>query len=92
MSKDLRLTVPKEGGPEHDLQWPHLRTGVADLHRRGQVSQATNERLVDALARTDDSPTVEELTASLQRLTRWKQRQVRALHPWGQDKELLKAI
>jgi len=43
-----------------------MRTGVADLHRRGQVSQATNERLLDALARTDDSRTVEELTASIQ--------------------------
>ena len=28
---------PKEGGPQDDLQWRPLRTGVADLHRRGQV-------------------------------------------------------
>ena len=72
-------------------QWRHLRTGVADLHRRGQVSRATNERLLDALARTDDSRTVEELTAGIQQPTQWKQRRVRALQPWGQDPDLLQA-
>jgi hypothetical protein len=90
--KGFQAYRPKEGGPEDDLQWRHLRTGVADLHRRGQVSQATNERLLDALARTDDSRTVEEITASIQRPTQWKQRRVRALQPWGQDHQLLTAI
>jgi len=83
---------PKEGGPQDDLQWRHLRTGVADLHRRGQISQATNERLLDALARTDDSRTVEELTADIQQPAPWKGRRLRALQPWGQDHALLKAI
>jgi len=83
---------PKEGGPEDDLQWRHLRTGVADLHRRAEVSQATNNRLLDALARVDDSQTVEELTASIQQPTQWKQRRVRALQPWGEDRALLTAI
>ena len=90
--KGFKAYRPKEGGPEDDLQWRHLRTTVADLYRRGQVSQATNERLLDALARTDDSRTVEELTASLQQPTQWKQRRVRALRPWGEDHQLLQAI
>lgn len=90
--KGFKAYRPKEGGAEHDLQWRHLRTGVADLHRRGQISQATNERLLDALARTDDSRTVEELTACIQQPTQWKQRRVRALRPWGQDYDLLQAI
>ena len=90
--KGFKAYRPKEGGPEEDLQWRHMRTGVADLHRRGQVSQATNERLLDALARTDDSRTVEELTASIQQPMQWQNRRVRALQPWGQDHELLTAI
>ena len=90
--KGFKAYRPKEGGPEEDLQWRHLRTGVADLHRRAQVSQATNERLLDALARTDDSRTVEELTACIQQPTQWKRRRVRALRPWGEDHDLLKAI
>lgn len=56
---------PKQGGPEHDLQWRQLRKGVADLHRRAEVSQAANNRLLTALAAVDDSRTVEELTASI---------------------------
>jgi hypothetical protein len=90
--KGFKAYRPKEGGPEDELSWRHLRTGVADLHRRGQVSQATNERLLDALARTDDSRTVEELTAAIQQPTQWKQRRVRALQPWGQDHDLLQAV
>jgi hypothetical protein len=90
--KGFKAYRPKEGGPEEDLQWRHMRTGVADLHRRGQVSQATNERLLDALARTDDSRTVEELTASIQQPMQWQNRRVRALQPWGQDHQLLTAI
>lgn len=90
--KGFKAYRPKEGGPEEDLQWRHMRTGVADLHRRGQVSQATNERLLDALARTDDSRTVEELTASIQQPIQWQNRRVRALQPWGKDHQLLTAI
>jgi hypothetical protein len=86
--KGFQAYRAKEGGPEDHLQWRHLRTGVAGLHRRGQISQAANERLLDALARTDDSLTVEELTACIQQPTQWQQRRVRALQPWGQDHDL----
>jgi hypothetical protein len=70
---------PKQGGPEDDLQWRPRRKGVAHLHRRAEVSQAANNRLLGALASVDDSHTVEELTASIQRPARWKQRRVRAV-------------
>ena len=43
----------KEGGPEEDLQWRKMRQGIADLHRRTEVSQKANERLIDALASVD---------------------------------------
>jgi hypothetical protein len=88
----LQAYRPKQGGPEDDLQWRQLRKGVADLHRRAEVSQATNNRLLTALASVDDSHTVEELTASIQRPARWKHHRVRTLHPWGQDYPLLTAI
>lgn len=35
------------------LQWRKLRKGVADLHRRAQVSQACNERYLSHLARVE---------------------------------------
>ena len=46
---------PKEGGPEDDLQWRIMRRGVADMHRRCEVSQKANERYWDALSTVDDS-------------------------------------
>jgi hypothetical protein len=90
--QDLRAFRPKEGGPEEDRQWRPLRKGIADLHRRAEVSQKANDRLLNALASVDDSRSVEELTAGIQKHTRWNGRRVRDLRPWAEDKELLAAI
>src|ERR1700758_2266650 len=76
---DFRVYRPKEGGPEEDLQWRPLRKGIADLHRRAVVSQNVNDRLLNALAQLDDSRTIEELTADMQKPTYRQQRRVRAL-------------
>jgi hypothetical protein len=92
MVGDFRAYRPKEGGPEEDLQWRPLRKGIADLHRRAEVSQKANDRLLNALAAVDDSRSVEELTADIQKYTHLKGRRVRALRPWGEDKALLTAI
>jgi hypothetical protein len=82
----------KEGGPKDDLQWRPLRKGIAGLYRRAEISQAANERLMEALASVDDSRRVEELTAAIQKPGSWKKRRVRALRPWGDDQSLLAAI
>jgi hypothetical protein len=90
--QDFRAYRAKEGGPEEDLQWRPLRKGIADLHRRAEVSQRANERLLNALASVDDSRSVEELAAGIQIHTRWGNRRVRGLRPWAEDKELFHAI
>jgi len=89
---DFRVYRPKEGGPEDDLQWRSLRRGIADLHRRAEVSQKTNERLLNTLASVDDSRSVEELIAGIQKPVTWNRRRVRALRPWAEDYSLLAAI
>jgi hypothetical protein len=90
--RDFRVYRPKEGGPEEDLQWRGMRKGIADLHRRAEVSQKANERLLNALAKVDDSASVEELTSGIQKHTIWRGRRVRALRPWGEDKALCDAV
>ena len=90
--EDFRAYRPKEGGSEQDLQWRPLRRGIADLHRRAEVSQKANERLLNALAQVDDSRSLEELTAGIQKHTHWGGRRIRGLRPWADDKELLAAI
>jgi hypothetical protein len=89
---DFRVFRPKEGGPEEDLQWRGLRKGIADLHRRAEVSQKTNDRLLNALASVDDSRTVEELTKDIQKPICWNKVRMRGLRPWAEDKSLLAAI
>ena len=90
--QDLRAYRSKEGGPEEDLQWRPMRKGIADLHRRAEVSQKANERLLNALASVDDSRSLEELTAGIQKPVQWSGRKARGLRPWADDKELFTAI
>jgi hypothetical protein len=83
---------PKQGGPEDDLQWREMRKGIADLHRRAEVSHHVNERLIDSLAAVDDSRRLDELIDSMQRPVTWKQCRVRALRPFADDQPLLEAV
>jgi hypothetical protein len=89
---DFRAYRSKEGGAEEDLQWRTLRKGIADLHRRTEISQNTNERVLDDLASVDDSQSVEELTTAIQKPVGWGGRRVRGLRPWSDDKKLFTAI
>jgi hypothetical protein len=84
---------PKEGGPEDDLQWRPMRRGVADLHRRAEVSQKANERYWDALSAVDDSTRFSEFTRNLERPCQYQGRRVRALHLFqAEDHQLLEAV
>ena len=91
--EDFRTLRPKEGGPADDLQWRQMRRGVADLHRRAEVSQKTNERYLDALSTVDDSTRLSELIRKLEQPSHLSQQRVRALHPFSaEDHALLKAV
>jgi len=90
---DFKVYRPKEGGDDDDLGWRSLRRGIADLHRRAQVSQASNDRYLDALASVDDSATLAELLATITSRTTWKGKPVRALRPFeADDTRLLEAV
>lgn len=88
----FRTYRPKEGGPPEDLQWRTMRKGIADLHRRAEISQKVNERLMDALASVDDSLRLKELIEKIQQPANWKDRRVRALRPFAEDHLLLQAV
>jgi hypothetical protein len=47
---DFKVLRPPHDDPEGTLAWRPLRKGVADLHRRAQVSQRANDAYLDALA------------------------------------------
>ena len=89
----FKVYRPKEGDPQGELAWRQMRRGIADLHRRAEVSQKALDRYCDALASVDDSATLEELTARIERRTKWNGTSVRALHPFDPgDCALLEAV
>ena len=48
--------------------------------------------MLDALASVDDSRSVQELTAEIQKPAYYEGRRVRALRPWAEDQKLLAAL
>ena len=89
----FRVFRHKTGQEEGPMQWRLLRAGVADLHRRAEVSQRALDRYCTALARVDDTTTFRELTASIEKRVRWNDQWVRALHPFESgDLALLTAV
>jgi hypothetical protein len=90
--KAFRVYRPSEGEPEGEKKWRRMRRGLADLHRRGEVSQKINERYLDALASVDDSVRMHDVLGPVEKRKQWKGRPVRALHPFSADDSALLEI
>jgi hypothetical protein len=52
---DFKVLRPPHDNPHGKLAWRPLRKGVADLHRRAQLSQRGNDAYLNALAAVDDT-------------------------------------
>jgi hypothetical protein len=90
---DFKTFRAPENKPDSEPSWQRMRKGVADLHRRAEVSRAANGRYLDAMASVDDTASLGELTARLCRPARQKGRRVRALNPHAPgDAAMLAAV
>jgi hypothetical protein len=91
--EDFKVYRRPEGKPDAPLKWLRMRKGIADLHRRAEVSQNANGRYLDALASVDDSTRLQELLCLIEKPVSWNGKPVRALHPFqDQDRILLEVI
>jgi hypothetical protein len=91
--RDLKVFRTREGDDEGEPQWLRLRKGIADLHRRAQVSQKSNERCLDSLAAVEETQPLGELTQRLGQPAQLAGRRVRALNPSATaDAALLEAV
>jgi hypothetical protein len=74
-------------------KWRPMRKGVADLPRRAEVSQASNERYAEAMAMAHCGKPVKELAEEVCRRKIEPGRSVRALNPLGEeDAALLETV
>ena len=83
----------RQGDPHGPKSWRRMRKGVADMHRRAEVSQQCNERYAEALASLDTSTPIIQLAAKVCRPARKNGSPYRGLRPWSeQDRKLLESI
>jgi hypothetical protein len=81
--RPFKVFRPMQDAPEESNQWLRMRAGVADQHRRAEVSQKTNERYLDALASLDTTERLEQVVAPIVRPGRFRRKPTRALNPWS---------
>ena len=90
---DFKVLRPRQDDQDGKLQWLPLRKGVADLHRRAQVSQRSNDTYLNALAAVGDPTPCSQLFDSVCRPVTDRARRVRALRLGDpNDIALLEAI
>jgi hypothetical protein len=89
---DFRVYRAKEGDPDGPKSWRAMRRGIADIHRREEVSEKATKRYLNGFAAVDDDTILEELITRLQKHTIWAGHRVRALRPFADDSALLAAV
>jgi hypothetical protein len=70
-----------------------MRKGVADMHRRAEVSPQCNDRYAEALASLDTTTPIGTLAAGVCRRVSKDGKRYRALRPWSEeDQKLLEVL
>jgi hypothetical protein len=96
--KVYRPAGGRDGEADAPLAWQKMRRGVADAHRRAQVSQACNDRYAEELAAVHCDATLKDLAGPICQPVQWQAKsgrpaRARALNPMSrQDAALLKAV
>ena len=90
--RDFRVYRPSELDAEAKNKWLRMRSGVADLWRRAEVSRAANARYLGALASVQDTTPLHQAVEPICKKTCAHHHRYRALNPWGDDAPLLEAI
>jgi hypothetical protein len=91
--EQFKVYRPKEGDAQGQKQWRKLRRGVADLHRRAEVSHAANERYLIALASVTGSSPLQNQAAEVCRAVCYRGRRYRGLNPLAEaDYRLLHTV
>jgi hypothetical protein len=91
---EFQVLRPKAGDPEGSPAWQPLRKGVADVARRAEVSQASNERYLESVAATQHGEPLAVTASGLSERAKepGRGRRVRGLNLLGDDARLLEIV
>jgi hypothetical protein len=90
--REFRVYRASETNPTAKNKWLRMRSGVADLHRRAEVSRAANTRYLTALASVTDKTPLQVAAGPVCRTVTVEGHRYRALNPWAQDAAVLESI
>jgi hypothetical protein len=91
--RQMKVYRPRSDGPQPEYAWQRLRKGVADLHRRTELSQASNERYLEDLASLEHAEPLSQTVAPVCQPTTRNGRRIRALNPWqAADAQILAIV
>jgi hypothetical protein len=91
--KGLKVYRSKQDDPQGKRQWRKLRKTVADLPRRAQLSQASNDRYLEALSTIPSDAPLSNLTNQLSQPVIVGKRRHRGLQPFeANDARLLQVV
>lgn len=90
--RQFRVYRPGEKSLTGKNQWLRMRSGVADLWRRAEVSRAANRRYLNALASVTDKTPLHVAAAPACRAVTVEGQRYRPLNPWAQDAAVLEVI
>jgi hypothetical protein len=82
-TRDFKVWRSPENAPERPPTWQKMRKGVADLHRRCEISNQITERYGDSLAAALVEEKLREIVAPACRRRTKDGRRYRALNPWS---------
>jgi hypothetical protein len=91
--KGLKSYRPAADDPAGPCQWRPMRKGVAEMSRRAELSQASNDRYLEALGTLPTDTPLNRIAGKLCRSVRVDGRRYRALNPLApDDARLLEAV
>jgi hypothetical protein len=90
--REFRVYRACETSPGDKNKWLRMRSGVADLWRRAEVSRAANTRYLSALASVTEKTPLQEVARPVCRVVTVAGQHYRALNPWAEDAPLLEIV
>lgn len=84
-TREFKVYRHPDDDTSRPASWQKMRKGVSDLHRRAEVSQASNERYIDHLAAASVAESLRETVGDICKRTRKDGKSYRAINPWDPE-------